>query len=232
MAFNKIYIDTSKARTDLCNLGAQHGTDKSPFNTGFYRHAYTAVYDLLFSPFRYKNINVGEIGIEHNASMKCWRTYFPNANLYGYDIDYGKINNARLNNLHDTEYRFMDCSNLQSIDHALLDTDVKFDILIDDASHHIAHQINVIKSAVDYLKPGGILIIEDMFRSSVEETAAAAYYAPFCGITGVNQYEDAIEPYAMYFHNISWILLDHELRFTPEWDNDAWLVLVRNNIVK
>jgi hypothetical protein len=228
MAFNKIYIDTTKSRTDLCNLGAQHGTDKSPFNTGFYRHSYTAVYDLLFSPHRYKNINVGEIGILDNASMKCWRTYFPNAHLYGYDFDYNKLNSARLDNLYYTRYDFMDCSNAQSIDDSLSNSKVMFDILIDDASHEVAHQINVVKSAVKYLKPGGMLIIEDIFSSSIEDVNNE--FAPQYGVTGVNQYETALESYSKYFNHISWLVSDHELKFVPQWDNNAWLVLVRNNV--
>jgi SAM-dependent methyltransferase len=229
MNINKIYIDTSKSRTDLCNLGAQHGTDKSPYNTGWYRHPYTAVYDFLFAPYRYSNINFGEIGIEGNASMRCWRTYFPNANLYGYDFMPHKLNEAIAQNLENIQYHFMDCRNQQSINDGLSKCVDKFDILIDDASHRPEDQFPVIKAAINHLKPGGIFIIEDIFRDSIEEGPINAM-AQSHGVTGVNQYESIIEQYSKYFHHISWVVTNHEARYTPEWENDAWLVMVRNTV--
>jgi SAM-dependent methyltransferase len=229
MNINKIYIDTSKSRTDLCNLGAQYGTDKSPYNTGWFRHPYTAVYDFLFARYRHDKINFGEIGIAANASMKCWRSYFLNANLYGYDFMPDNLNNANAHNLENTQYILMDCRDTQSINDGLSKCADKFDILIDDASHRPEDQFPVIKAAIEHLKPGGMLIIEDIFRSSVEGGTHNAI-AQSHGVTGENQYESIIEQYSKYFHHISWVVTNHEARHTPEWENDAWLVMVRNTV--
>jgi len=229
MIINKLTIDSSYSRTDLCEVGGYYNTDKSPYNTGWHRHPYTAIYDFLFSTYRYKKINVGEIGIEGNASMKCWRTYFPNANLYGYDYMHEKLHRASSENLYNTQYFYMDCQDSNLINDGLSKCQDKFDILIDDASHRPIHQIPVIKSAINHLKPGGILVIEDIFRTSITNEPVNPV-AQEHGVTGANQYEPLIEPYAKYFHHISWILADHKDRYSPEWENDGLLVLVRNNM--
>ena len=39
-----------------------------------------------------------------------------------------------------------------------------FDIIIDDSTHNIEHQNNIINTVSKYLKPGGMLIIEDIYR--------------------------------------------------------------------
>ena len=40
-----------------------------------------------------------------------------------------------------------------------------FDIIIDDSTHVIQHQNNIINTVFKYLKPGGMLIIEDIDRN-------------------------------------------------------------------
>lgn len=229
MMINTLKIDSSRSKTDLCELGKLHATDKSPYNTNWHRHPYTAIYDFLFAPYRFKNINFGEIGVERNASMKCWRTYFPFANLYAYDFMHEKLESGRADNLYCTRYIYMDCRDPQLINSGLAQCHDKFDILIDDGNHRPEDQIPVVRAAIDHLKPGGILVLEDIFRSSIEGDVVNRV-AESHGVTGLNQYERAIEPYAKYFHHISWVLADHDNRFSPDWDNDALLVLVRNNI--
>ena len=73
---NRLVVDSSDSMSDLCRLGIDHPTDKSPYNTTLHRHPYTPVYDFLFAAIRYDPIVFGEIGIERNQSMVCWRSYF------------------------------------------------------------------------------------------------------------------------------------------------------------
>ena len=84
---NSITIDSTNSVTDLCLLGVKYPTDKSPYNTegNLHKHAYTAIYNLLFSNIRYKDIKLGELGILDNNSMLSWREFFPNAKLYGFE---------------------------------------------------------------------------------------------------------------------------------------------------
>ena len=57
MKINKLIIDSSNSITDLCKLGVKNPTDKSAYvKDDLHRHAYMAIYDLLFMNLRYKNI--------------------------------------------------------------------------------------------------------------------------------------------------------------------------------
>jgi hypothetical protein len=92
---NSLIIDSTNSKTDLCVLGTKYPTDKSPYNTensvtpngSSHRHPYTAVYDFIFSPIRYNNLSLAEIGVLDNMSMRCWREYFPNTKLYGFEYN-------------------------------------------------------------------------------------------------------------------------------------------------
>ena len=87
MQINRISIDSTHANTDLCKLAVKYPTDKCPYHneSHLHRHAYTSIYNLLFSQLLYKEITIGEVGILDNNSMLCWREYFPNAALFGYE---------------------------------------------------------------------------------------------------------------------------------------------------
>jgi hypothetical protein len=80
-------IDSSKAPTDLCFLGASANADKSPFNPNGHRHPYTPLYNVLLAPHRYKPIHFGEIGVAMGASVHMWRHYFESARLDFFDCD-------------------------------------------------------------------------------------------------------------------------------------------------
>jgi len=171
MKFNEILYQGFGHSTELCEIGLKYQTDKSPFLD--ISHAYTPFYNFLFSPIRNKEIVFGEIGIYKNASMKMWRDYFPNANLYGWDchpedadetryqlMDF--VQNAKGDKLENTIYDYMNVKNEQSIQDCLEKTNCKFDILIDDSDHHFWSQIRLIRSVYPYIKNNGFLIIEDV----------------------------------------------------------------------
>jgi SAM-dependent methyltransferase len=215
MITNKIVFNSQNSNTDLCKLGAFFEADKSPYNPGKWRHGYTPFYDLLFSQMRYENINIGEIGIFKNASIQMWRTYFQNANIYAWDHDNDLLEYAKTQNLKNVYYDKMDVCSEQSINECLEKTGVKFDILIDDASHEFWDQIKVIRNAYMYLKPGGYLIIEDIDRWRDE-----------------SDYSNEIWAYnhMIYFSHMSFVETEHNNKMTYPFDNDKLLVLVRNNL--
>jgi len=216
---NSIIIDSSKSVTDLCKLGIKYPTDKSPYNTqntvtkhgSGHRHPYTAVYDFIFSPIRYNNINIAEIGILDNMSMQCWREYFPNANLFGFDINQNFIDNGNSFNLSNTTYDYMNVKDILSIKSGLSKY-AKYDIIIEDTTHQIDDQIRVCSIAHEYLKPGGILIIEDIFRNIPE-----------------NIYFEKLSNIIEYYSSITFVITEHELKFSPNWDNDKLLILYKND---
>ena len=86
-SFNKISIDSSLSETKLCKLGNKYQTNKSSINIEGHRSGYTSFFTLLFSSLRDKKINIAEIGIEKNSSIKLWREYFKRASIYEFEFD-------------------------------------------------------------------------------------------------------------------------------------------------
>jgi SAM-dependent methyltransferase len=212
---NKLIIDSTFSRTALCDLGVKYPTDKSPYNVGSssgHRHAYTAVYDLLFSSWRNLPITLGEIGIEGNYSMMCWREYFPEASLVGWEYHPYKITKALDDMLDRTQYFFMDVTSEASISEGFSKPNCMFDIIIDDSTHNFEDQIRILKHVHRFIKPGGYFIIEDIFKSRPEGDYAAA-----------------LEPLFKYYQSAVFVEADHENKDSGVWNNDKLLILVRNS---
>ncbi len=215
MLINKLIIDSTNSITDLCGMGLKYGTDKSPYNRNptLHKHPYTAVYDFLFSSLRYKEINIAEIGILDNKSMLCWREYFPKAKLYGYEWFDGKIVQALKDGLNDTTYIKMNIQNETSIENALNKANCLFDIVIEDSTHIFEDQIRFANIATKYIAPGGILVIEDIFRKADEQ-----------------EYSEKLKNLSKFFSSATFVVAEHELKHSPGWDNDKLLILHRNDI--
>lgn len=213
MRIEKLVIDSTESVTDLCRLGVKHPTDKSPYNesSSLHKHPYTAVYNLLFSYLRYNPIVLGEVGILDNMSMKCWREYFPNATLYGYEYSEMLLQKAMSDRLSNAVYSKMDVKDVTSIQSGL--QSMMFDILIEDSTHEFGDQIRFANIAYKYVKPGGFLIIEDIFRNESEQ-----------------KYVEALSGISKYFSSMTFIVTEHKLKHSPGWDNDKLLVLNRNNL--
>jgi hypothetical protein len=61
-----------------------------------------------------------------------------------------------------------------------------------------------------YLKPGGILIIEDIFKS-----------------IDVNDYSTALQPILHHFQTYYFVELDHVNKYSAQWNNDKLFVLIK-----
>jgi hypothetical protein len=208
---NSITIDSTNSVTDLCLLGVKYPTDKSPYNTegNLHKHAYTAIYNLLFSNIRYKDIKLGELGILDNNSMLSWREFFPNAKLYGFEWFDERLDKAINDNI-DCTYIKMNVKDVNSISEGLSISGSNFDILIEDSTHQFEDQIKFINEAYKHLNPGGILIIEDIFLSANEEDYFKAI---------------SIE----HFCSATFIYANHNLKNSAGWNNDKLLVLHKND---
>jgi FkbM family methyltransferase len=211
---NKIIFDSLNSTTNLCELGLKFHTDKSPISKYELRHSYTILYDFIFGKLKYEKIKIAEIGIWKNASLKCFREYFPNAEIYGFEKHIELIEDAKNDNLEKTHYYSLDGAIPETIYNSFQEAGGNFDVIIDDGSHLFEHQINVILNTIPFLKPGGILIIEDIFKSINE-----------------NDFEEKLSSVKKYFHSISFVETKHQLQYTGSWDNDKLLVLYRNNIL-
>lgn len=211
---NSVTIDSTECRTTLCKLCADSGTDKCPYNLHGHRHPYTAPYSLLLEPLRHKPIKFAEIGVFRGASLRVWRSYFsPDATIYGYDSDVPNLEYIKSMNMPNMVLDTMDAASSASIkakfEEATRDG-ILFDVILDDASHDPKDQSEVIKTALPFLNPGGLLIIEDIFR----ERSIELYEQAFRDIQ-----------HLVRFH--TFIVCDHALRYSPGWNNDKLLIFVK-----
>jgi uncharacterized membrane protein YfcA len=68
----RLVIDSSDLISDLCVLGRNTNTDKSPYNTIGHRHPYTGVYSILFAPLKTKPVHFAEIGTTLASGASHW----------------------------------------------------------------------------------------------------------------------------------------------------------------
>jgi predicted O-methyltransferase YrrM len=194
--------------TPLCHLATKYMTDKSPYNLMTHRHPYTAVYDTFLRPFqRTQNLKLGEIGILNGSSTKMWREYFPVAKLCCFDIEMNYLKNVE--GMTGVETYLVDAGQSSGLRNSLLEAThdgKKFDILLEDASHRLEHQLLFLRDALEYVAPGGLLIIEDIFRA-----IPAA------------RFQEAIDSVSHMVQNVVLVRTEHVYRYSPDWENDRIL---------
>ena len=211
---NSITIDSTNCRTSLCRICADSGTDKSPYTLHGHRHPYTAPYSLFFEPLKHRPIKFCEIGVFRGASLVAWRQFFTKARIFGYDRDEPNLHQIASLGLPGTSLGVMDASQEPDIK-AKLETATQdgelFDVILDDASHDPPDQCAVIRTALPYLKQGGLLIVEDIFRER-----------------SIELYEKVLKEVEPLISFHTFIVCDHALRYSPGWNNDKLLVFVKN----
>ena len=132
------------------NINTHYGTDK---NTS---HSYGQIYEYLFSAYKYKAQSILEIGFDSGASLQVYSEYFVNATIYGIDIEDNCLTNIKTNNR--IHMVFGDATDISIINHF----DKMYDIIIEDGSHTLNHQICHFKDYSDFVLPDGCYIIEDV----------------------------------------------------------------------
>jgi predicted O-methyltransferase YrrM len=210
---NLITIDSTFCVSELCKLGKKYPTDKSPINQApdLHKHAYTAIYNLLFAHLKHKKINIAEIGIFHNMSIHCLREFFENSTIHGYEYNTSLIENAKLANLRDVSYMQINVSSKDNIINAFENSKTNYDIIIDDSTHEPQHQLNVIECCMKYLNSGGYMIIEDIFKN-----------------LDTSIFESVLDNMPQVAHYV-FINADHENKFSGTWDNDRILIIIKGN---
>ncbi len=121
-------------------------------------------YEALFSRFRGKAPRVLEIGVDRGGSLVLWQKYFgADSQIVGIDInpDCAAFNDPA-NGVHvrigsQDDPKFLG---------AVVDEFGPFDIIIDDGSHVVSHQIASFNALFDRgVKTGGIYMVEDLETS-------------------------------------------------------------------
>jgi len=151
-------------RSNLDKLATIHKTDKNRY------HFYTKHYQNHFKPYRYKKINLLEIGVggydnplSGGQSLRMWKSYFPFAKIFSLDIyDKSFLQEKRIKIYKGSQ---VDYDFLQRVcNEAGL-----FDLIIDDGSHINEHVIKSFEFLFPKLKIGGIYVIEDTQTSYWED---------------------------------------------------------------
>src|SRR5208283_1689664 len=105
--------------------------------------------------------NIGKTG-KPGASLRAFRDFLPKAEIYGADIDKQILfSDERI------ETCFVDQTDLGSFDELSKNVGVDFDLIIDDGLHSPNANIAVMIFAVDRLKHGGWLVVEDIPYSAL-----------------------------------------------------------------
>lgn len=167
-------IKTYAYPTELCILFEKYKADK----VRTVHHDYSVDYfsHLISNKEKYTNvleIGIGNIPLMDNhvgggyvpgASIKAWRDFFPNATIYAIDI----LEEVLFEEERIKTYK-ADQSRPDSLEHFVSivkqqteNKNFEFDLIIDDGSHDVAHQITSINTLNKYLKIGGLYIIEDI----------------------------------------------------------------------
>lgn len=194
----------------LQNLGLGAGTDKSRHS--YKNISYLDIYEKFFSQKRLDVKVFVEIGVLNGASVKVWENYFPNAIIYGIDIN--------------PECKKFETDRIKIIigdqnDDAFLEQLSKdipnIDILLDDGSHITNHQIKTFNHLYKNVNENGLYIIEDL-RNSYEEFFNEHDVRKIWPSMHLNKKEDELKNYRKDFNEWCFSMIK-ELDFHNESTN-------------
>lgn len=143
---------------ELTNLAIKYGTDK------WGKHKYTPYYHKLFKGMKKYVKKVVEVGAAEGAGLRMFREYFPNAMIYGAEIDKKRI-------FKEDRIEVIECDQSKVKDLAkLLDkTGFDIDIMIDDGSHKPKDQVLTALTVLPLIKKEAIYVIEDVADPTILE---------------------------------------------------------------
>jgi SAM-dependent methyltransferase len=167
----KIVLFYNQNNDLLSKLSSTYNTDKGSIEKiktnknkfGYETHTYTDFYSLLFGSFRENIKLVFECGILNGSSLRVWRDYFVNSEIFG-----GDINKELLFTEHRIKTFYVDQTSKNSIKQMWLNVQKNnFDLIIDDGLHTNDANITFFSESFKFLKPNGIYIIEDVSNDNL-----------------------------------------------------------------
>lgn len=143
----------------LDELARKFGTDKGTSKSNeLSPKGYTRAYAQYFDSLRDKKITILEIGVDKGASLKMWEEFFPEARIYGIDInlDCKQYETGRV------KIFIGDQTDINFLQKVVVDTQGKFDIIVDDGGHKMRQHQVTLEFLFEHLKSGGFYFIEDL----------------------------------------------------------------------
>lgn len=189
---------TGPGTDPLSRLAVRFKTDK------WGGHRYTQHYHRHLKHLRNQPLNLLEIGIGGYAregrggnSLRMWRQYFPQGEIYGLDIeDKSFVEGPRI-------HVFQGDQSDPELLHRIADEMGRMDVVIDDGSHRPEHVIATFRVLFPLLADDGIYVVEDTQTSYWPEwggeadpkatNTSMALLKDLCD--GLNYEEFVTEPY-------------------------------------
>jgi hypothetical protein len=162
-------LDTTAELNEIGRIFNIHRSDKSGPN-----HRYDLVYQDIFTELRSRKlINILEIGIGTNntdimsnmgrngspgASLYSYRDFFPEANIFGADIDERILFNSER-----IQTAYVDQLKPETFNQMHIDLGKpSLDLFIEDGLHSVAASLNSLNYAISVTKKNGYIILEDL----------------------------------------------------------------------
>lgn len=218
--FDDINFSEKQDVTELCNIMNKYGSDKGSPNRK--SHTYTTFYHHIFKNIRYEKIRLFEMGIgtldinfknhmneecKSGGSLRGWAEYFPNANIYGADID----KNVLFEELRIKTY-YCDQTNSEIIQQMWQNVDLQenFDIIIDDGYHNLDANLCLFNNSIYKLNKNGFYIIEDVTKKNM------------------NNYDKLTNAIKQNFPNMTVKLI--KIYSVGNW-NDSQIIVIYNGLI-
>ena len=121
-------------------------------------HGYSKFYEKIFYNIKDEQINIMEIGSFYGNASAALFFYFKNAKIFGADInpDMFKYKSDRIKSFK------VDSSSHDSIKNEIIDLNISFKVIIEDASHRLKDQIISLFMLFPIVQSGGYFIVEEL----------------------------------------------------------------------
>jgi|TARA_B110000908_G_scaffold44129_1_gene53709 hypothetical protein len=149
MTFSDLYIQKGQ----LTDKGLTLVNDGHGYINSFYSEEFT--------PKRYDNLKIVEIGIYNGDSLILFRDWFVNSHIIGIDnkTEMSDANITKVDDIVEVDVVYKDAYDIETLKSF---EDESIDYLIDDGPHSIESQIDCVELWFSKIKKGGTLIIEDI----------------------------------------------------------------------
>ena len=137
-------------------------------------HGYSKYYELYLKDLKQKRLSIIEIGSFYGNASAALFFYFNSSNIYSADInpDMYRYQSNRL-------YSFYSNTSLeQSITKDIIEKKIKFDVVIEDASHMLKDQIISLFMLFPLLNSKGIFFIEEIDFPETRDDMRVGHQGP------------------------------------------------------